>query len=248
MAKNCQPSFAFSKTPTMPQQNQDSPSFTTLLSDPHFNLSAHTFAIHTLPFSNISFVLDLLTDDDAATQNLLTLDRINQTIVSLERQLDENHRLAARHFSTLLQRQTTRHLPQQLHEYLHPDCGRCRLRHRWPTPFSSPAPSSSSSTCSPPSSSTRSRRTSPYSRPLPSLPSSSATIPPPFPPLITHSRRVYPRNYFEANAADCLQRLQTIPEEQWWGTAPFPIIVEAPEAEDDIFQRYYRWFINEGRD
>ena len=67
----------------MAQQNQDTPTFTTPLSDPHFNLSAHTFA------------LDLLLHDDAATQNLLMLDRINQTIVSLERQLDEHHRLAA---------------------------------------------------------------------------------------------------------------------------------------------------------
>ena len=186
----------------MAQQNQDTPTFTTLLSDPHFNLSAHTFAMHTLPFHHISFVLDLLTNDDAATQNLLTLDRINQTIVSLE-----------------------------------------RLRRRQPTPFSSPAPSSSSSARSPPSSSTRSRRqrTSPYSRPLPS-------IPPPFPPLTTRSGRVYPRNYFEANAADCLRHLQTVLEERRWGTAPFPIVVEAPEAEDNIFQRYYRWFINEGRD
>ena len=90
----------------MAQQNQDAPTFTTLVSDPHFNLSAHTFAIHTLPFNNISFVLDLLTDNYDATQNLLTLDRINQTIVGLERQLDENHRLAAQHFSTLLRRQT----------------------------------------------------------------------------------------------------------------------------------------------
>ena len=90
----------------MAQQVQDTPTFTTLVSDPHFNLSAHTFAVHTLPFHQISFVLDLLTNDDAATQNLLTLDRINQTIVGLERQLDENHRLAAQHFSTLLRRQT----------------------------------------------------------------------------------------------------------------------------------------------
>ena len=50
------------------------------------------------------------------------------------------------------------------------------------------------------------------------------------------------------NAADCLCRLQTVPEEQQWGTALFPIVVEAPEVEDDIFQRYYQWFINEGRD
>ena len=86
----------------MAQQNQENPTFTTLLSDPHFNLSAHTFAMHTLQFHNISFALDLLLHDDTATQNLLTLDRINQTIVGLERQLDENHRLAAQHFSSLL--------------------------------------------------------------------------------------------------------------------------------------------------
>ena len=227
----------------MAQQNQDAPTFTTLVSDPHFNLSAHTFAIHTLPFNWISFVLNLLTNDDAATQNLLTLDRINETIVGLERQLDKNHRLAAQHFSTLLRRQTARHLPQRLHEHLNPDCGRCWLWRRRPTPFSSPTPSSPSSTWSPSPPSTRNRRpqTSPYSRPLPSAP-------PPFPPLTTRSGWVYPRNYFEANAADCLRRLQTVPEERRWGTAPFPIVVEAPEAEDDIFQRYYRWFINEGRD
>ena len=119
----------------MSQQNQENPSFTTVLSDPHFSLSAHTFAMHTLQFHHISFVLDLLTHDDAATQNLLTLDRINQTIVSLERQLDENHRLATQHFSTLLRRQTAQHLPQHLHEHLNPDCGRCRLCCRRPTPF-----------------------------------------------------------------------------------------------------------------
>ena len=227
----------------MAQQNQDTPTFTTLLSDPHFNLSAHTFAMHTLPFHHISFVLDLLTNDNTATQNLLTLDRVNQTIVGLEQQLDENHRLAAHHFSTLLWRQTAQHLPQCLHEHLNRECGHCQLRRCQPTPFSSPAPSSSSSAWSPPSSSTRScrQRTSPYSRPLP-------LVPPPFPPLTTHSGQVYPRNYFEANAANCLRRLQTVPEERRWGTAPFPIVVEAPEAEDDIFQWYYRWFINEGRD
>ena len=48
--------------------------------------------------------------------------------------------------------------------------------------------------------------------------------------------------------ADCLRHLQTIPEEQRRGTAPFLIVVEDPEANDDIFQRYYRWFINKGRD
>ena len=65
---------------------------------------------------------------------------------------------------------------------------------------------------------------------------------------MTRLGQVYPRNYFKANAADCLHRLRTVPEEQQWGTALFPIAVEAPEVEDDIFQWYYRWFINEGRD
>ena len=86
----------------MSQKNQENPSFTALLSDPHYNLSAQTFIMHTLPFHNISFVLDLLSHNDAATQNLLILNWINQTIVGLERQLDENHRLAAQQFSTLL--------------------------------------------------------------------------------------------------------------------------------------------------
>ena len=57
----------FSIALTMAQQNQEIPTFTTLLSDPHFNLSAHTFAVHTLPFHNISFALDLLLHDKAAT-------------------------------------------------------------------------------------------------------------------------------------------------------------------------------------
>ena len=75
----------------MAQQNQNSPTFTTQFSDPHFNLSAYTFARDTIPFNNISFALDLLTHDDAATQNLLILDQINQTIIGLERQLDDGN-------------------------------------------------------------------------------------------------------------------------------------------------------------
>ena len=142
------------------------------------------------------------------------------------------------------------HLPQRLHDHLHPDCGHCQLCRRRPTPFSSPAPSSSSSLSSSPSPSAgrRHRQTSPCSRPLPPVPSSSTVTLPLFPPLTTHSRWVYPRNYFKANAANCLCRLQTVPEKQRWGTALFPIVVEAPEAEDDIFQHYYWWFINEGQD
>ena len=47
---------------------------------------------------------------------------------------------------------------------------------------------------------------------------------------------------------DCLRCLQTVPEEQHRGTWEFPIVVEDPEAEDDVFTRYYHWFINEGQD
>ena len=93
----------------------------------------------------------------------------------------------------------------------------------------------------------RHRQTPPYPRPSHLVPLTSA-IRLPFPPLTTRSGRVYPRNYFEANAEDCLRRLQMVPEEQQWGTSSFPIVIKAPEAEDDIFQRYYRWFINEGQD
>ena len=243
--------------PTMAQQNA---SFETVLSDPHFNLSAHTFARYTLPFNKISSILDLLTSDEAATHDLLALDQINQSIVALERRLDEHHWLAALKFSSLLWHPITQQLPQQIHKNQQPDCGRCRLCCRQPTPFHhSPVPtssSSSSSSSSPsslsssPSSSTRHRyhQMPPYPRPSHPVPLTSTNIPLPFPLLTTHSGRVYPRNYFKANAKDCLCRLQTVPEERRWGTSHFPIVVEAPEAEDDIFQRYYQWFINEGQD
>ena len=88
----------------------------------------------------------------------------------------------------------------------------------------------------------------PYPRPSNPIPSTSANTSLPFPPLTTHSGQVYPRNHFEANAEDCLRRLQMVPEERQWGTSHFPIVVEAPEAEDNIFQRYYRWFMNKGQD
>ena len=96
----------------MAQQNQTSPTFLTRFSDPHLNLSAYTFARDTISFNNISFALDLLTHDDAATQNLLVLDRINQTIIGLERQLDEQHRLAAQRFSSLLRWHSVQNFPQ----------------------------------------------------------------------------------------------------------------------------------------
>ena len=39
-----------------------------------------------------------------------------------------------------------------------------------------------------------------------------------------------------------------VPEERQWGTAAFLIVVESPEAKETVFQWYYHWFINEGRD
>ena len=65
----------------MAQQNI---SFKAVLSDPHFNLSAHTFAKYTLPFNKISSILDPLASDEAAIHNLLALDQVNQSIVALE--------------------------------------------------------------------------------------------------------------------------------------------------------------------
>ena len=65
----------------MAQQNI---SFETVLSDPHFNLSAHTFARHTLPFDKISSILDFLASDEAVVHDLLALDQINQSIIALE--------------------------------------------------------------------------------------------------------------------------------------------------------------------
>ena len=69
-----------------------------------------------------------------------------------------------------------------------------------------------------------------------------------FSPMITWSGQVYPWDYFTEHTEEVLRCLQTVPEEQWWGTQDFPIVVEDPEAEDDIFMQYYHWFINEGRD
>ena len=85
------------------------------------------------------------------------------------------------------------------------------------------------------------------STPLP-IPSTSTTAPPPFPWMTTRSDRVYPQNQFKANAADCLHCLQMVPEERLRGTAAFPNVVEDSNAEDNIFQQYYHWFINKGQD
>ena len=247
MEKNYQPSFDFSN---MAQQNL---SFETVQSTPHLNLSAHTFAIYTLPFHRISSVLDLLASDEAATHDLLILDWINQTIVNLEWQLDKNHQLAAQRLLILLQHRLAQQLPQYIHDNWQPDCGHCRLRRWWPTPFawwSSQLIVSSSSSSSSSSTRTRYQWMPPYpTRPDPTSVASTSTAKLTlFPPLTTRSGQIYPRNYFEANVADCLCHLQTIPEEWQWGTASFPIVVEDPKAEDDIFQHYYHWFINEEHD
>ena len=116
----------------MAQQN---PSFETVQLTPHLNLSAHTFAVYTLPFDRISLILNLLASDEAATHDLLVLDQINQTIVDLEQQLDKNHQLAAQRFSTLLQYQLAQQLPQHIYDTQQPDCRHCRLRCQRPTPF-----------------------------------------------------------------------------------------------------------------
>ena len=117
---------------TMAQQNV---SFEIILSDPHFNLSTHTFARYTLPFDKISSILDLLASDETATHDLLALDQINQSIVALERHLDEHHQLAPLKFSSLLRHPIAQKLPQQIHKNQQPDCGCCRLRRQQPTPF-----------------------------------------------------------------------------------------------------------------
>ena len=39
------------------------PTFETVLSIPHYNLLAHTFAIHSLPLHQISAILNLLASD-----------------------------------------------------------------------------------------------------------------------------------------------------------------------------------------
>ena len=76
-----------------------------------------------------------------------------------------------------------------------------------------------------------------YSHHSTSIPitSTSTTALPSFPQMTMQSDRVYAHNQFEANVSDCLCCLQTVPEEQLGGTAAFPIVVEDPEAEDNIF-------------
>ena len=187
-----------------------SPTFETILSIPHYNLSAHTFAIHTLPLHQISSIIDLLASDPTATHDLLLLDQVNQTIVNLEQQLDEQHQLAAWCFSTFLQHQSASWIPQHVHDIEQPDCRHCRIQRWQPTPFawchsqqivvhnsSSETGSSSSSSSSFSSSSSawnRYRQMPSYpccSTPIP-IASTSTTTLPSFPRMTTWSDRVYP--------------------------------------------------------
>ena len=240
-----------------------SPTFETILSIPHYNLLAHTFAIHTLPLHWISFIISLLASNPTATHDLLLLDQVNQTIINLEQQLDEQHQLTAWHFSTLLQHQSASQIPQRVHNIEQPDCQHCWIRRQQPTPFarhcsqqivvhnsSSESGSSSSSSFFSSSAGNQYQQMPSYSHHSTSIPitSTSTTALPSFPQMTMQSDRVYAHNQFEANVSDCLCCLQTVPEEQLGGTAAFPIVVEDPEAEDNIFQWYYHLFINKGRD
>ena len=111
------------------------PTFETVLSIPHYNLPAHTFAIHSLPLHQISAILNLLASDQTATCDLLILDQINQTIVNLERQINKQHWLAMRQFSVLLQHRLASQIPQYIHDIEQPDCQCCCIRRQQPTPF-----------------------------------------------------------------------------------------------------------------
>ena len=235
--------------------------FETVLSIPHYNLSAHTFAVHSLPLHQISAVLDLLASDLAATSDLLILDQINQTIVNLEQQINEQHWLATRQFSVSLQHWSASQILQHIHDIKQPDCWRCQIWRQQPTPFawcssqlimvhgsSSESGSSSSSSSSSAWNWYQQMASYPCHSTLILIASTSIATPPSFPQMTTRSNRVYPHNQFKANTSDCLCCLQTIPEEWLWGMAAFPIVVEDPEAKDDIFQQYYHWSINKGRD
>ena len=234
-----------------------SPTFKTVLSVPHYNLSAHTFAMHTLSLHQISSIIDLLSSDPVATHDLLTLDQVDQTVLNMEWQLDEQH-LAVWRFSTLITHNSASQIPQHIHEIKQPDCWKCCIQQQCPTPhpqhrlqpiiihdLSSESPSSSSSSIW-----EQYRWMPSYPRWSPAIPIASTSTAPtiPFPQMATQSDWVLAWTWFEANAPDYLQRLQTVPEEQWLGTADFLIVVKSSEAEEDIFKQYYHWFINERHD
>ena len=237
-----------------------SPTFKTILSIPRYNLSAHTFATHTLPLHWISSIINFLASNSAVTHDLLILKQINQTILNLEWQLDEQHCLAAWWFSILLAHHSASWIPQYIHNIKQPDC---RQYHIWwqqltphPRHRSQPIIVHGSSSKSKSSSSSSSSSVWEWYRQMPSYPhcpsatlvASTSTLIVSFPRMTTWSDQVLAQTWFEVNALDYLCRLWTAPEEQWWGMVEFPIVVESPEAEETIFQQYYHWFINEGCD
>ena len=236
-----------------------SPAFETIFSIPHYNLSAHTFAVHTLPLYWISSIINLLASDPVATCDLLVLDQINQTILSLKQQLDKQHCLTAWHFSTLLSHQSASQIPQHIHDIEQPDCRHCQIQWWQPTPcarqWSQPiiiihclslTPcllplllfGSNTGGC----------------LPIPADPQPSQS---PLSLLQLHLFHKWPHDLIRFLLklgsrrmpwTIYLRQLQTVPEERRWGTAAFPIVVESPEAEETIFQHYYHWFINKGQD
>ena len=232
-----------------------SPTFETVLSILHYNLSAHTFAIHTFPLHQISSIIDLLASDPVVTCDLLVLDQINKTILNLEWQLDEQHCLAVQWFSILLTHHSASWIPQHIHNIEQPDCRQCHIWQWQPTPHPRHRPEPiiiHGSLSESKSSSSFSSSIQECYRQMPSYPcqpsttpvaSTSTTLTASFPWMTILSDQVLAWTWFEANAPDYLCRLQTVPEEHWWGMAAFPIMVESLEAEETIFQQYYHWFI-----
>ena len=157
-----------------------SPTFKTVLAIPHYNLSAHTFAIHTLPLHWISSIINLLASDPTVTCDLLVLDQINQMILNLEWQLDEQHRLAAWQFSILLTHQSASQIPQHIHSIEQPDCPHCHIQRWWPTPHTRQRPHPiivHSSSSKSESSSFSSSSVQEQYRQMPSYPRQSPTVP-----------------------------------------------------------------------
>ena len=182
--------------------------FETVLSVPHYNLSAHTFAIHTLPLHWISSIIDILASNPIVTCDLLVLDQINQTILNLEQQLDEQHHLAAWQFSILLTHQSASWIPQHIHDIKQPDCWHCQIW-QWSQPIIIHGSSSKSDSLSSSSSIQEQYRQMPsYPHQSPAVPVASTSTPTmSFPWMTTQSDWVLAWTWFEVNAPDYLCQL-----------------------------------------
>ena len=118
METNYPPSYNFTETFPFTMAHPTSPTFETVFSISHYNMSAHTFAVHTLPLHWISAIINLLASDPA-----------------LKWQLDEQHCLAAQQFSLLLTHQSASWIPQHIHDVKQPDCWHCWIWQWRPTPY-----------------------------------------------------------------------------------------------------------------